>query len=114
MTAKHTPGPWGIIIGEAGPVVFSGENGDLVSRMGSFLGDDEAMANARLIAAAPDLLEALQMVVTIANEAYDHWDADHDAKVGKILIALSGASQRYDKRIDAIHSAIAKATGEQK
>ena len=64
-----------------------------------------------VIAANAELLESLQEVVKLANQAHDHWDSDHDAKVGKILLALSGHLPRYDKRIDAIHAAIAKATG---
>jgi len=60
--AKHTPGPW-----EACDV---GDYGDYDGRCRVILGDDlriavvlgdhdESKANARLIAAAPDLLEAL-------------------------------------------------------
>ena len=72
--------------------------------------DDEA---AHALRCHYDLLEALQEVVKLANQAHDHWENDRDAKVGKILLALSGHMPRYDTRIDAIHAAIAKATGVQ-
>ena len=36
--------------------------------------DDERLANARLISAAPDLLEALQEVVAISERKHDAWD----------------------------------------
>lgn len=64
-------------------------------------------------AAAPELLEALESVVAIAKEAHAHWDADRDSRVGKILLALAGANEAYDNRIDWIHAAIANAKGEQ-
>jgi hypothetical protein len=35
---------------------------------------DEAIANARLMAAAPDLLRALQEVVRISDRKHDAWD----------------------------------------
>ena len=59
-----------------------------------------------------ELLEALESVVAIAKEAHAHWDADRDSRVGKILLALAGANEAYDNRIDWIHAAIAKAKGE--
>jgi len=65
----------------------------------------------RLHSVNAELLESLQEVVKLANQAHDHWDNDRDAKVGKILLALSGHMPRYDKRIDTLHAAIAKATG---
>jgi len=66
-----------------------------------------------LIKERDQLLEALQAVVALANQVYDHWDNDRDSKVGKHLLALSGHWPGYHKRTDSIHAAIAKATGQQ-
>ena len=54
MTQKHTPGPWSALR-YAGEI--SGPDGEMIAPrvFGS--------ANARLIAAAPELLEALEAVV---------------------------------------------------
>jgi hypothetical protein len=113
MSTQHTPGPWKV---DEPHQVLAESVGEYVAitqaEEWNALPRDQVEANARLIAAAPDLLEALQEVVKLANQAHDHWDNDRDAKVGKILLALSGHMPRYDKRIDAIHAAIAKATGE--
>lgn len=68
--------------------------------------------HAKLEAINTELLEALEAVVTIAKEAHAHWDAGRDSKLGKIILALAGANGAYDKRIDAIRAAIAKAKGE--
>ena len=60
---KHTPGPWsyddtGAIFGlEGKPIMTCGE---YAIKFGA--GTEEAFANARLIAAAPDLLEALRKI----------------------------------------------------
>lgn len=64
MTPKFTPGPWGFSESELtagrfsiyhnGPLGYVGDNG---------LGTENARANARLIAAAPDLLDALRRLV---------------------------------------------------
>jgi hypothetical protein len=127
--SKSTPGPWRTSdSGEwtanhdgFGSSCYQGIKDELgnvvalaVAHDPKHFSDPDTQANACLIAAAPDLLEALQEVVKLANQAHDHWDNDRDAKVGKILLALSGHMPRYDKRIDAIHAAIAKATGETK
>jgi len=59
MSAKHTPGPWSIY-----SITFKGYHqiacaqGGRVCQVVPF--KDEYKANARLIAAAPDLLEALK------------------------------------------------------
>jgi hypothetical protein len=72
MTTKYTPGPWvhavkrSKIVGL--PVVQAG-TGRFICDVTGFHVDDpaafmgECLANARLIAAAPELVEALQMLV---------------------------------------------------
>lgn len=74
MSNKHTPGPWRVsdqcatIIKRDFRMIGSNE-GELIANTaghpnsGFFPSDEEAIANARLIAAAPDLLEALQHIM---------------------------------------------------
>ena len=63
--SKHTPGPWAVELpyGEPGVYVTAapprGTN-PLICRMSGPVQTAEAVANARLIAAAPDLLAALE------------------------------------------------------
>ena len=84
--SKHTPGPW-LIAGEDGCTIYAvHHNGDfkdgkpfLVNRFYARVEDcrfqggtaDEARANGRLIAAAPDLLEALQKCVSVFEKLAD-------------------------------------------
>ena len=99
--AKHTPGPWSSsmwtddVAGAVGWSIVCGDAGHRVPT-NTFETDDEeeAEANARLIAAAPELLEALQ--------AYDAW-ADKTPPHDQELKVLR----------ERIRAAIAKATGEQ-
>lgn len=65
--SKHTPGPWYVEFGEAYNV--RADHGGIVAQIhnlkgrhgiGGRIDANEASSNARLIAAAPDLLEALQ------------------------------------------------------
>lgn len=73
---KPTPGPWNIEPGEwphKPHIVITAEHAGMTTRsplatLGCLLGDDEPMADARLIAAAPDLLEALENVIDAASE----------------------------------------------
>ena len=76
--SKHTPGPWyiyedgdspGIEASACSIVVFGLEEDD-----GGVGGrtTEEAKANARLIAAAPDLLEALQHLMVAHGEQLDY------------------------------------------
>lgn len=89
--SKHTPGPWGIddynrVVAEDGnPIVVNGLAIPLVNT-------PESKANARLIAAAPELLEALMLA---------------DA-------ALSGANMNMNVVQRKVQGAIAKAKGEQR
>lgn len=106
----HTPGPWRVIIDDDGnplsgrPGVFASDeldcgivhwDGFVQPYWRSARGDKEIHANARLIAAAPELLEACELFA-----AYDAGDMDDD-------VAMMVA---YAKARDAVLSAIAKAT----
>ncbi len=61
--SKHTPGPW-----KAGVDIFPRDivrGKDLIATtygLGAEIEDEESLANARLIAAAPDLLAALYLL----------------------------------------------------
>jgi alpha-amylase/alpha-mannosidase (GH57 family) len=58
MTTKHTPGPWN---GSSDGAVYSND-GEIVARVVGV--KEPSFANRRLIAAAPELLEALKAIVS--------------------------------------------------
>ena len=63
---SHTPGPWM----SQGIVVFAPHEDHIIAEatyVGGKIGFNQAVANARLIAAAPDLLAALRAI----ESAYD-------------------------------------------
>ncbi|HXJ14353.1 MAG TPA: hypothetical protein VNH19_18915 [Candidatus Limnocylindrales bacterium] len=72
---SHTPGP--STLSPAGRYVrYEGIRGPNICDLDVFGGtEQEARANARLIAAAPDLLAALQAVVRVADRKTDEFDA---------------------------------------
>lgn len=103
MSAKHTRGPWQVE-DAAGEITICAETGTAIDESICFVADGgwnqmprkTAIANARLIAAAPELLEALQAFVNyVADDHNDTPMLDNDALWEKA------------------ESAIAKATGEQ-
>lgn len=65
MSAQHTPGPWVV----AGPDAASGP-GYVMTRGGTYVAKPliNYDANARLIAAAPELLEALEGLLSFAED----------------------------------------------
>ena len=88
-TAKHTPGPWyATTMGEAGWVDVFAHGVDIP--IASTRHQDQE-ANARLIAAAPDLLAALQEIA----ECAPYW-SEYDVPLGLP---------------DRIRAAVARATG---
>lgn len=113
--SKHTPGPWQILRkswpmrlegnahqvtdGNRYPTAFvpawdKDENGEE--------NKEEAFANARLIAAAPCLLEALGRAVSALEIA--------DKAIG--ILSNGGTNPYREKSIEIARAAIAKATGE--
>jgi hypothetical protein len=106
---KHTPGPW------AQPEIKRAHNrwhveggGRLVAAAGGpqfAIPADEADANARLIASAPDLLAALQRLQQSYYPLTRRKSESH-------LDASLRWSDEQDKAHDAARTAIAKATGD--
>jgi hypothetical protein len=89
MSAQHTPGPWRVK-SERWVVATRGEHeGEILIAPTYWMevAPDEAAANARLIAAAPDLLDCCT----------------------KALAAWTGDGPAID--LDTLRAAIAKATG---
>lgn len=99
MQTTHTPGPWAIVetasahIGERAILDADGYTVCNPSPMGA--------ANARLIAAAPAMLEALTLLLNVEGAA----------KYGARLKGFAGLDVSY--HFDAARAAIAAATGEQ-
>lgn len=101
MTAKHTPGPffvtqssdWGGMSGVSLGIddAFGMEGGRDYHLATVVHGDPDAMrANARLIAAAPEMLEALQFMLT----EFEHGDinAGEEAAISKARTAIAKAT----------------------
>lgn len=91
--SKHTKGPW--VMAPQGDAVYAAKGGDIVCLSPAHEGwEDSARrwpANAHLIAAAPDMLEALTLV------------ADY----------LMGDDDVPENIADAINAALKKARGKQ-
>jgi hypothetical protein len=74
MNQTHTPGPWQIapdfplhVLSEDGQTLARVRMSRLPANPQTYISEREAIANARLIAAAPDLLEALAKMVCAVN-----------------------------------------------
>lgn len=108
MKAKHTPGPWTLTADGAGWYIeCSPERGHSVAYIRAEIGeedpdtsDDEKEANARLIAAAPELLDALIALLGVAPSKAP----------GAGLIVE--AEEKHANALQAARAAIKKATGD--
>ena len=81
VSAAHTPGPWKLKLGKGIEYTYlvSAAKGQDVVNWAHYPNATKAetKANARLIAAAPDLLEALR---DIASGTYDTWTEGYRAQ----------------------------------
>jgi hypothetical protein len=97
MTTQHTPGPWRV--GDAAHTIFGPKqaDGSLAVTIASVAGNarvEDYRANARLIAAAPDLLAALKAVSAIAEHGPSVVDALGFQNVRAIRAAIAKAEGR--------------------
>jgi hypothetical protein len=122
---KHTPGPWHWRLSDnATPHIEHGdclpdEIGMLKNRVcvmpSEIMHDYNSLANARLIAAAPEMLEALEYVAMIAHEGglIGLSEADAIIAIRKLSARWCNLSKSKSESIEALNNAIAKAKGGQ-
>jgi len=110
MTTKHTPGPWSThLVDDTVVIIPRRPLPQKFSTLGhSEVADDEDFANARLIAAAPDLYHALDDLFTdmIIAQGNMRDAAKRDKR-------WEGCAEEIQPRIDAARAALAKARGSQ-
>ena len=109
--AKHTPGPWridGQFDAEVSVEIFSGEI--LVCEIGPFLEDwhETEIANTRLMAAAPDLLDALRVAESFVA---DELEIRKNSFLPDATEAEDGYIGSAQRALGLIVAAIAKAMG---
>ena len=66
---NHTPGPWHVGM-KPGPIIYGPHGEQVADLMGSLLSKDEQIANVKLIAEAPAMLEALRNFVEAAEISF--------------------------------------------
>lgn len=101
--SKHTPGPWIVDVGAHVIFVYT-NNGEINPyKIISSIGLDQlnCLQDAKLVAAAPDMLEALQAAIKLS----DDWFAEQLA-AGHDLERTPECQAVYDK----VKAAISKAT----
>lgn len=94
----HTPGPWHIGM-RPGPIVYGPAGEQVVSLLDPLVVDSENRANAHLIAAAPDLLAALEACISAGSMI------QQGKRGGEVMGQLSAA-------IDRARAVVAKARGQ--
>jgi hypothetical protein len=75
--SEHIPGPWELFASQNGAFDITALNGAVVicHREDWTHRANESRANARLIAAAPDMLAALKRVLAVADRKTEEFDA---------------------------------------
>ena len=111
--SDYTKGPWGIMKGDHGQIIFSGECGRGVAMLARQVTTSERDANALLISAAPELLEALELLMKYSARPSCE-SLHHDKKYRHTALEPCPAEANlYQARIMA-EDAIAKAKGKTK
>lgn len=117
MTAQHTPGPWNLTEDgygiyyvnpqiEAGASIHDPQHDSVIARVdgqavdAAFFGqdDDTLLANARLIAAAPDLLAACEFAYSaLCNLTTDDFQRGGDLPIRERLATV--IAQATDQQV---------------
>jgi hypothetical protein len=95
IPAKHTPGGWNRNIPPASKyaTIFAGRNTHVCVLSVKGLPDEEVEANANLIAAAPDLLEALQAAAHLLRTAGAVMDGADVRTINRAILRACGGAR---------------------
>lgn len=89
--SNHTPGPWECSWGYSGPIITAdaANNSKRIATVRVFFPDfsEEDTANARLIAAAPDLLAALKWALSNINCEPFEWSDEENSNAHEAALA---------------------------
>ena len=99
MDAKHTPGPWEAVDSMTVRTPLSA-GGFMVADLPCHTPHEERIANAKLIAAAPELLVALEAIVNAWEEGRAFSDKMNE--IGKARAAIAKAKSDLAGMWDAI------------
>ena len=113
MNAKHTPGPWiseSVVEGvwpDAGTYIYDTTQG-IVAQAEAHTTPETTLANARLIAAAPDLLHEAEETAhwLRANVDWLHERGERDGSLAALAVAAHA-------RLECLDLAIREAMGEE-
>lgn len=105
--SKHTPGPWETnrfhaILGGTEIQYVNGSGRPQVA-LACVVEEGSQEANARLISAAPELLEALRGVLRVADRATDEFDAARAAIAKATAEETPAVHQSYTERVPCAH-----------
>jgi DNA invertase Pin-like site-specific DNA recombinase len=119
MNINHTPGPWAVDWSDDGPLIYTGDlliasvSGSTEHIEVQGLDEQTTEANALLMTAAPDLLEALDLLLEHAD-----WTESVSDLERELSLTVDHAEQERIKRdiarakvVDQARVAIAKAKG---
>ena len=85
---KFTPGPWALMNSGAIWLIY-GPIGERICRLFFSTDTKERLANAHLIAAAPELLEALEKIMEMGE--FGNWPQPNNMIMDKAMFALAKA-----------------------
>jgi hypothetical protein len=87
--SKHTPGPWAVEVTEDSNFILQGEDSDQIAVCDRAFGD----ANARLIAATPEMLIALETVMReFAPFGTEGLTPKQSLAIGRVMNAIAKAT----------------------
>ena len=98
--AAHTEGSWHIGLAATERAVY-GKYGEHIATLPDMLASDEVTANARLIAAAPELLEALNVIARASERSEKLFGG-----------SMSEVTRVFENITRVARAAIARATGQ--